>query len=534
MSKKEYLVLLGILALGVVNAFWRLSTKTLENHECFVSVTAREMNENRNWVLPTMNGVPRVNKTPLSYWFVAGLGKMTGRIDEFTARLPSAFFAVLSAIAVFYFVNLWLGFRVAAISSAVWSTSLAYSRCSHIARPDMAVAFFITVCLLSFYAAVKSETRGRQIFYALVFWISFGLGNLAKGPAPLPYVLLPIFVYVFISRQWPVLRKMLPVVGSIIFLAILLPWPLIVAYKVNWDLVIWKREFVDRLVGEYVPGNYPIYFYFLMMFRYIAPWFIFLPIALMAPFYKVWGEKRDVMKYLWLWFVADIVFLTIDAGKRQHYILPLMPAVAILVGILLEDMVFFRRVFNADFVRRLGKAYAIVIILAVIGGIVAAAVLRPELLLGVILVCFGAVILGAVIVWLFYKGKLQTAVAGCFVYATLAFMVYVRFDAIYVDDNRAIKEFAIQVASAVPKNERLTAYPKISSTFVHYFGRTVPEVNDLEKAYQCYQQGDWVVATKDSSNLLEKDGRFREALYKPVQQELRRDATGGLFHKEKN
>ena len=464
-NRKEYLVLCGLLLFGIINAFWMLPAITLEDHECFVSVTAREMVESGNWILPTMNGRPRINKTPMSYWIVAGLGKITGHINEFTTRLPSAVFAVLSALIVFCFVYKWLGFRIAAVSSAVWSTSLAYVRCSHIGRPDMAVAFFITLCLLSFYSVTNSKSRREQIFYALIFWVSFGLGNLAKGPEPVPLVLLPVIVYIIVNRKWSIIPKMLPIAGILIFLAILMPWPLIVAYKVNWNLIIWKKEFIDRFFGEYAPGNNPFYFYFLMMFKYIAPYFIFLPIALMAPFFKVWSEKRDVMKYLWLWFVVGIAFLTIDLGKRQHYILPLMPSMAILVGILLDDMVFCRKAFDSGFVSRLGKVHILSVIVSIIGGIVFTGFVRPEFLTGVIILCLFAAAMTGAIVLLFYRRKLKTALAFFFVFASLLFMVYVWFNTEYVDDSRPIREFVEQITLKVPKNENLIAYKAVSGYF---------------------------------------------------------------------
>ena len=93
------LVACGVMLLSAVSASWTLSSRPLNNHECFVSVTAREMLESGNWVMPTCNGENRLQKTPLSYWLVAGLAKITGRVDEFTTRLPSAVFAVLSAAA---------------------------------------------------------------------------------------------------------------------------------------------------------------------------------------------------------------------------------------------------------------------------------------------------------------------------------------------------------------------------------------------------------------------------------------------------
>lgn len=245
------------------------------------------------------------------------LAEITGKVNEFTARFPSAVFAVLSAAVILFFVGKWLGFRTAAVSVAVWITSLAYIRSSHSARPDMGLVFFVLVCFLSFYSVYTAESRRQQVVYSVIFWTSFAFGNLAKGPAPVPLVLIPLFVYVLVNKAWRVLPKMVPIVGVIIFLVIVLPWPLYIAHKLNWDLMLWKREYVDRLYGKYAPGNYPIYYYFGMMFKFITPWVIFLPIALMAPFNKKFNGRREVMKFLWILFVAGFVFLTIDVGKHS-------------------------------------------------------------------------------------------------------------------------------------------------------------------------------------------------------------------------
>ena len=76
----------------------------------FVSVTAREMLQRDDWVVPVFNGQLRLQKTPLNYWLVAGVGKITGSIDEFTARLPSVLLAILSTAAILYFAGQWLGY----------------------------------------------------------------------------------------------------------------------------------------------------------------------------------------------------------------------------------------------------------------------------------------------------------------------------------------------------------------------------------------------------------------------------------------
>ena len=132
----------------------------------------------------------------------------------------------------------WLSFRIAVLSAAVWATSLGYIRYSHNARPEMALTFFVTLSLLSFYSAIMANSRKKQVIYALIFWVSFGLANLAKGPAPLPLVLIPLFFYVAIFRRWKELPRFLPIIGTIVFLAIVLPWPLAIAHKLNWNLVL--------------------------------------------------------------------------------------------------------------------------------------------------------------------------------------------------------------------------------------------------------------------------------------------------------
>ena len=126
---------------------------------------------------------------------MASIASVTGKVDEFAARLPSAVFAFLSAGAVLYFVNRWLSLRIALIATAVWATSIGYVHWSHSARPEMGLVFFVTLCLLSFYSAITSEDRRSRIIFMLIFWVSFALGNLAKGPAPVVYVLLPVGLF---------------------------------------------------------------------------------------------------------------------------------------------------------------------------------------------------------------------------------------------------------------------------------------------------------------------------------------------------
>ena len=529
----KILIVCGVLLISAVIAFWMLSERTLDSHECFVSLTAREMLQNGEWLIPTCNGHPRLNKTPLSYWLVAGAAMITGKVDEITARLPSAVFAFLSAAAVLYFVSRWLSFRIAVMSTIVWVTSLGYIRNSHNARPDMAMAFFTVLCLMSFYSAVTAENRRRQIIYMLIFWISFGLGNLAKGPAPIPLVLIPLGAYIVINRNWKVLPKLLPFTGVIIFLAIMLPWPLFIANKLNWDLTLWRREFVDRLYGEYAPGRYPVYFYFLMMFKFITPWVVFLPMAIVAPFYRVWQEKQPVMKFLWLWFAADFIFLTIDAGKRQHYILPLMPAMTILIGILLEDMIFERKAFSKIFAKNVLQWHIVALIVGITTATIYLAKTKPQTIPAMLILLSITIVISAVVSVLFARGKNTAACGVGFAGIAAWTMIACASFTVLLDINKGAREFALKIAAIVPQGDKLVSYKHASTRFVQYFGKVVPEIEDKSALYGYYEQGDWVVSTSGYLKDLAGDTRFRDVYNKAIdtQSDEKEDTGGALFHK---
>lgn len=532
-SSKNTKILLscGVLLLSAVSALCSISKDALDNHECFVSVTAREMLASGDWVWPTFNGLPRINKTPLSYWLVAGLAQLTGGVDEFTSRLPSAISAILSVAAILYFVSYCISFRTALLSAAVWATSLDYIRHAHNARPEMVMTFFVVLTFLSFYSAVITQNRKRQIVYALVFWVSFALSNLAKGPVPLPLVLIPLFFYIAIFRKWKVLPRLLPIIGPLIFLCIVLPWPLAIAHKLNWSLAVWKLEFIDRFFGQYAPGHKQWYYYLLIMFLFAIPWITFLPMALAAPFYRVWNKKQSAMQFLWLWFVAGIVFLTISGGKRQHYILPLMPAMAILIGILIEDMVFIRKAYSGRFAKTVLAGHAAgVIALAVAGG---GYLIKtyPNMATEALVLSALTVILVITVVVLFAARKPAVACGTLFGGIVVLVMVgYVTF-LNPLDYNRPSRDFSRKLAQIVPQSDNLIAYERVSNRTVHYFGKVIPEIMDMPKLYERYEQGDWVVVAGEQLEKLQMDGRLRMVYYEDKADRRKQDVHGALFHK---
>ncbi len=454
-EKSKGIVLFAVIAVSCVTAFWGLTSGAVGNHEALVGVTARNMLTSGNWVLPVFNGEPRLNKTPLSYWLVAAAGKAAGGVNDFALRSPSAVLAVFTAIAIFYFMTERLGVRIGVLSTLVWSTTLCFFRYSHTGRPEMPLTCFVTIAMLSFYSAITAKGRKKQIYCMLVFWVSFSLAMLAKGPAPLLLIFPALFFYFAIFRKWKLAAKLLPVAGVILFLVIFLPWPITVLIKHPEAVEIWKNEFLGRATGEYGSGSEPFYFYFWVMFAFFVPYCAFIPLALAMPFYRIWEEKRDAIFYLFLWFVIGILTMTLCGGKRQHYILPIMPAMAALTGIILDDMIFGRKAYTKNFSRNFLLAH-----LFILAGLCVIIFVRPNI---------------------FGKGE--------------------------DDGNYTIRNFASQTALAAG-GKPVIAYCRINASFIYYFNKDVPVVCNIDQLYSQYADGAGIIASSKNFEELIKDGRF--------------------------
>jgi len=524
-------MIIACLAFAVVIASWTLSAGALNNHECLVSVTAREMLQTGDWILPRFNGEIRLQKTPLCYWLVASAAKLTGRVDEFSSRLPSVFFAIISVIAILYFVSQQLGIGIAAMSAAVWISTLAFVRHSHSARPEMVLCSLITISMLSFYSAMQTQSKRRRILYMLVFWLAFAFAMLAKGPAPLALVLPPLFVYFIVFKQWKRLKDTLPTVGAILFLLIVLPWPIMVAARAPEGWAFWKREFIDRFMGDYAAGHKPIWYYLPLVFLFAAPFSALVPYVIAAPFYSIWQKKRPVMWYLWLWFVVQIVVMTISGGKRQHYILPAFGAFSILAGICLYDMIFELKIFKPKEVKTLFIGHVITAVAASAGLLYWVFTKMPSFTWPAVHIVMILVIAVAIVIFLFLQKRKVTATVFLFAgYCSVLLATYVYFFN-PLDYNNPSRSFSTEIGKIVPADDRLIAFNYLSARTIQYAGRSIAELNDIEMIRRKYDSGAWIIATGDDYQDMLKAGGFETVFYRRMaERHGQKDVEGGLFH----
>jgi 4-amino-4-deoxy-L-arabinose transferase-like glycosyltransferase len=203
----QYVLVAGAAAAMML---WGLGTRRLNGHEALVAVTAQTMAAGDRWIdegaglappatrlnrwlVPVFNGEPRLVKTPLAYWSVAGLLELSLPADEFTSRLPSAAAAIALALVTFALGRRMFSSRAAVIGALALAASVGMVTWGRSARPDAQMTFWMTAAMACFFCATESPGRRRQA-WVLAGCVALGLANLAKQFVPL-FVALPVAAY---------------------------------------------------------------------------------------------------------------------------------------------------------------------------------------------------------------------------------------------------------------------------------------------------------------------------------------------------
>ena len=310
-----------------------LSTTSLwDPDEGRYAVCARTAIDQGHWVIPYYNGHPRVVKPPLMVWLVAAssLALNHGQVTEWTARLPSVVAAILTVLVTFMLARIlglepWMAF----LAGLVLLTSHLFCKQGRLAITDMVLLFFLTSSFLCFALGhgIGMSTPNRRWFMAMyLFW---GLATMQKGPAVgLVLPLLVILVFLWSSSELYRITELLHPYGILLYLLIVLPWPLAVG-KEYLKAFLWDNN-VKRFASNPDWRSSPFFYFANLPFQFM-PWSPFL-VLLLGAARKVKLEFDTKPALAWCWFATVFVLFSMSDTKRSSYLLPLYPAPAILVA----------------------------------------------------------------------------------------------------------------------------------------------------------------------------------------------------------
>jgi len=349
--------LLALVGWTAVVAFFALGDGSqLDITGCWVAQTAREMRESGDWVVPRFSGETRMQKSPGPYWAVILASYLRGTpVDEASARLPNACWAVLLVLTVYLLAARIGGTRVAVFAGFATASSLLVLTWSHRGGSDLGLATLVAASLASFWAAFnEDDSSQRRGTLFLLGYLTAGLGMLYKMPMPIACVGVPMVCYVVLRNRWKDLWNGWHLVGVLLFLLPWLPWAVVACLSEPNALAKWRVEYLDRFTGD-LPnvegqGAWYCYFYYLIPLAvYTLPFTLSVPGALLGALRRRPEVHRDGVWFLLIWFVSLLVFYTASVGKETRYFLPALPPVLILLGIELA------RVFDPEGARAPGR-----------------------------------------------------------------------------------------------------------------------------------------------------------------------------------
>ena len=286
---------------------------------------AREMAVSNDYILPHLNGLPYIDKPVLFFAAAATVMEILGP-TELAARLVPFLSSMFTALLVGWCGARWYGREagwVAGIAAAVAPLPLAFSR---IVILDSLLALLLTTALLAFHTAVEAKVARRPgRMWMLIGWAAIGLGVLTKGPVALAVPLMVATPYAIWRRAlWAVWNPL----GPLLMATIIAPWVWFMEDRLPGYLrYVAITETWQRVSSDELHRTQPWWYFLVIAGVGFFPWW---PLALGRRRLDGGTDPRRVFAFLWL--AVPLIFFSLSRSKLPQYILPLMPAVALLLA----------------------------------------------------------------------------------------------------------------------------------------------------------------------------------------------------------
>ncbi len=373
----------------------------LGDHEAIVAQCARNMRISGDWIVPRFRESNFLRKPPLGYWLVASSSYLFGNdpatglpVTQTAARFPSALAALGTVLLLWKLSSSMFGSQVGRATAVVASASILILLFSPNATVEMLLAFCCTWAFAHFwFATVHGYRTPRGLLHLFLYYVALGVGMLAKGPAPLAMVAVPLAVWWFGEAGLRVLSRggrhnvrnaiflllrriprqtvraftrlwLFP--GIFVFLAMFVPWMLLVAKRQSYALDLWDWQYLQRFQGDYEDTKARGALYFVpIALGLLVPWTLSFIEGLAWPFVGLLARRRRAFFYAAIWGCVGIAVMSSMTFKKPYYIVPSVPGLLLITGVAVHR--FFSR---APGVRWLGATIVGLMAVGIAVGIV--------------------------------------------------------------------------------------------------------------------------------------------------------------------
>jgi 4-amino-4-deoxy-L-arabinose transferase-like glycosyltransferase len=318
----------------------------LESHEVLVIETSREMQSQGEWVLPSFDYEPRLNKPPFSYWAVSALSCLdpsSAEVQIWHGRLISLLAGLVMVFATYHAGKTLFNPFIGKLASLLLLSMQGYIFFSHNARPDF---LYSTLCVLQLFAWIHAwktaDGTARQRLYGWLGWGMAGLATLTKGPQVPAVFLAGMLVFLLRSPEWKrTLKVIRPFAGIAIWCLLVLPWWVLLQQHLQEIRIALSEtqlsgSLLHRIASwqDILSCYYPLNLFSMM-----------IPASLVIPFMIPWiwkalKEASAPMSMLLYASTTFLVLFTLGGHYRKHYLLPLLPMFSIVLASAIQAAAF--------------------------------------------------------------------------------------------------------------------------------------------------------------------------------------------------
>jgi 4-amino-4-deoxy-L-arabinose transferase-like glycosyltransferase len=292
----------------------------------------REMAGSGDWVIPHLNGLAYIEKPPLQYWATALSYQVLGP-SEFAARFYTALTALgtlgLVALAARRLWNPQAGWRAAAVLAGM----LMFVVLGQLLTLDMSLSFYLTLSLVAFLLAQRAPSP--EAWMALA-WAAAGCGVLTKGLVAAAIPAAVLILYSLYTRDFSPWRRLRLRWGLPLFLLITVPWHWLAARRLPDFLdFFFVHEHLARYLTSAADREEPWWFFAAVFLAGSFPWTVSALRVLGGGWRRrvsPTGGEFQPSVFLWIWVIFIGVFFSFSDSKLMPYILPVMPALALLIA----------------------------------------------------------------------------------------------------------------------------------------------------------------------------------------------------------
>ncbi len=332
-----WLLLLALVVIWFGNLEYR---KLIKPDEGRYAEIPREMVASGDWVTPHLNDFKYFEKPPLQYWATAVAYEVFGE-HQWSSRLWTALTGFLG-ILLTGFVGMRLFGRTAGLYAAlILGSSTLYVLMAHVNTLDMGVTFFITLGIFSLLLAQHEQAIPFRRNWMMLAWAAMALAVLSKGLMGLILPGAALFLYSLFNRDVSVWLRMHWISGLLAFFAVAAPWfVLVIQANPEFFQFFFIHEHFERFLTK-VHARYQPWHYFVPILLFgMLPWTLLMFDTVLRTWRDSASQARhfSAERFLLVWAVFVYVFFSLSSSKLPSYLLPMFPALALLMGKQLATM----------------------------------------------------------------------------------------------------------------------------------------------------------------------------------------------------